>query len=429
VPVLQSLGIQSIGVLIHEGGEAGAGAPPAPYDACADLAGPITGINAAVSPAVDVIISAHTHQAYNCLLTDPAGRPRLVTQAGFYGRLITDIRLSVDPLTGDVDRDAASYTAQNVPVTRDAPDADIQAIVDYWTAQSAIEGNQVVGQATADILRAGAPPAAATRDAESSLGNLVAQAQLEALANPTYGQPVIAFMNPGGLRTDIAAGDVTYGELFNVQPFGNTVNAITLTGADIKKVLEEQFQADQARATQLFLGTSEGFGYAYDLGRPYGDRVDACSITLGGALVDPGGSYRVVANSFLIAGGDSFPGFTNGTDPVTGPVDVDTSVEYFAAHSPVSPPAVGHAVPTSNRVGCAATGGGTATPTPTPAPPATPAPPTHAVVGGGSGGTTSGSLAYTGAPVGSMLGLGGVLLAAGLLLTAAGYRRRRGLAD
>ncbi|MCW2510036.1 MAG: putative 5-nucleotidase [Modestobacter sp.] len=430
VPVLQSLGIQSIGVLIHEGGEAGAAAPPAPYDGCVGLTGPITDINAAVSPAVDVIISAHSHQAYNCLLTDPAGQPRLVTQAGFYGRLVTDIRLSVDPLTGDVDRNAAYYTAHNVPVTRNAPDAAVQAIVDYWTAQSAVEGNRIVGQASADILRAGAPPAAATRDAESSLGNLVAQAQLEALKSPTYGDPVIAFMNPGGLRTDILAGDVTYSELFNVQPFGNTVNAVTLTGADVKQVLEEQFQKDQARGTQLILGTSEGFSYSYDPARPFGDRVDACSIALNGAPIDPAGSYRVVANSFLIAGGDSFTGFTHGTDPVTGPVDVDTSVDYFAAHSPVSPPAVGHGTATSNRITCAAPAGGDGgTVSPPPAGGSSTPRGVRNPVGSGSGRSGSGSLAYTGAPVAEMAGLGAALLLSGAVVMTAGYRRRRGLAD
>jgi 5'-nucleotidase len=249
-------------------------------------------------------------------------------------------------------------------------------------------------------------------------------------------------MNPGGLRTDISAGDVTYSELFNVQPFGNTVNAITLTGADIKQVLEEQFQKDQARASQLILGTSEGFSYSFDLARPYGDRVDPCSITLDGQLLDPAGSYRVAANSFLIAGGDSFTGFTKGTDPVTGPVDVDTSVQYFRAHSPVSPPAVGHATATTDRLTCTTPGGGgvTATPTPTPSP----VPPTgdgsatpggsggvRAVVGSGSSGSGSGgrSLAYTGVPVLQFLGLGGGLVVAGVGLTAAGYRRRRGLAD
>ncbi|MCU1605741.1 MAG: putative 5-nucleotidase, partial [Modestobacter sp.] len=366
VPTIRAMGIESIGVLVHEGGSAGAAAPPAaPYDGCSGLTGPILDINARTTAAVDFIVSAHSHQAYNCRLTDPSGQPRLVTQAGFYGRLVTDIRLSIDPRTGDVDRTAGAYSATNVPVTRTATDPAVAAIVTYWTDRSAVAGNVVVGQATADILRSGAPPAA-TRDAESSLGNLVAQSQLEALQADQYGRPVIAFMNPGGLRTDIAAGEVTYSELFNVQPFGNTVNAITLTGADIRQVLEEQFQKDQARGTQLVLGTSAGFRYRYDLSRPYGDRVDACSITLNGQVLDPAGAYRVAANSFLAVGGDSFTAFAHGTDPVTGPVDVDTAVGYFKAHSPVAPPAADHGTATSERPGCGE--GGTPPPT-TPAPP------------------------------------------------------------
>ncbi|MCW2675943.1 MAG: putative 5-nucleotidase [Modestobacter sp.] len=436
VPTIQAMGIQSIGVLVHEGGQAGAAAPPAaPYDGCSGLTGPILDINAKTSAAVDFIVSAHSHQAYNCRLTDPSGRPRLVTQAGFYGRLVTDIRLSIDPLTGDVDRAAGAYSATNVPVTRTATDPTVAAIVKYWTDRSADAGNVVVGRATADILRSGAPPAAATRDAESSLGNLVAQSQLEALQEDQYGRPVIAFMNPGGLRTDIAAGDVTYSELFNVQPFGNTVNAITLTGADVRRILEEQFQKDQARGTQLVLGTSAGFSYRYDLSRPYGDRVDPCSIMLNGQVLDPAGTYRVAANSFLVAGGDSFTGFAHGTAPVTGPVDVDTAVAYFKAHSPVAPPAADHSRATTERLGCGGDGGGATPPMP---PPTIPAPPVaQPIVGGGAGTGTGphrssaagGSLAYTGVPVAQSLGLGGALVAGGVALTAAGYRRRRDLAD
>ncbi len=117
-----------------------------------------------------------------------------------------------------------------------------------------------------------------------------------------------------------------------MQPFGNTVDVTTLTGADIRAVLEQQFQSDQPRGTDLRLGTSEGFAYSYDPAQPYGQRVDPGSITLDGVLVDAGAAYRVVANSFLVGGGDSFTAFTNGTDGVTGPVDVDTSVAYFAAN-------------------------------------------------------------------------------------------------
>jgi 5'-nucleotidase len=359
--VLTTMGVKAIGVLIHEGGTNG-GADKLSPNGCDSLTGPIVDINNRISKDVDFIVSAHTHQMYNCLLPVPNSRPRLVTQAGYYGRLVTDIRLTIDSRTGDVDR-GATYRATNVPVDRQHPDKAVQAIVNYWNARSAVAGNVVVGSITADITRAyggvdanGKP--IENRGGESSLGNLVADAQLAAMQQDQYGHPVIAFMNPGGLRTDLdyeaseggeQPGEITYRELFNVQPFGNTVNAATLTGADIKQVLEEQFQADQKKAdggreSQLILGTNEGFGYSYDLTRPYGDRVLADTITLNGVTIDPAQSYRVVMNSFLAAGGDSFTAFTSGTDPVTGPVDVDTAVDYFKNHGgPVSPPPADHA--------------------------------------------------------------------------------------
>ena len=353
--VLVKQGIKAIGVTIHEGGTNTGADSPNP-DGCASLTGPIVDINNRIDDQVDFIVSAHTHQMYDCLLPVPGGRPRLVTQAGYYGRLVSDIRLTVNSSSGDIIRDAA-YSATNVPVTRSNPDPTVQGIVDYWNGRAAEAGNVVVGSITADITRAyggvdanGKP--IENRGGESSLGNLVARAQLEAMQQDQYGRPVIAFMNPGGLRTDLdyeaglggeQPGQITYRELYNVQPFGNTVNAATLTGAQIAQVLEQQFQADQTsgRRTQLILGTSDGFAYDYDLRQPYGQRVS--NITLDGAPLDPDAGYRVAMNSFLAAGGDSFTAFTSGTDPVTGPVDVDTSVAYFGLHSPVSPPPANHA--------------------------------------------------------------------------------------
>ena len=159
-------------------------------------------------------------------------------------------------------------------------------------------------------------------------------------------------MNPGGLRTDIAAGEVTFGDLFDVQPFANNVNALTMTGADIKQLLEQQFAIPGVRTTQLWLGTSAGFAYNYDPARAVNDRIDACSITINGVRVDPAASYRVVANSFLTAGGDGFTTFTRGTDLANGPVDVDTAVTYFQKNSPVAPPAADHATLTTDRLSC-----------------------------------------------------------------------------
>ncbi|MFW3169419.1 bifunctional metallophosphatase/5'-nucleotidase [Geodermatophilus sp. CPCC 206100] len=343
VPRLQRLGIEAIGVLIHEGGEA---TGPAALDpnGCDALTGPILEINDAVDPAVDLIVSAHTHQAHNCRLPVAGGEPRLVTQAGFYGRLVTDIRLTLDGRTGDVDR-TATYAATNVPVTREAADPAVQAIVDHWNARAAEAGDVVVGTVTGDLLRARAPDGTIVRDDESVLGTFVANAQLAgAQAVPELGAPVVAFMNPGGLRTDVAAGEVTYRELFDVQPFSNTVNTLTLTGAGIDDVLEQQFPT-AARSSTLLLSTSDGFSYEYDPARAEGDRVFDCSIRIGGTPVDPAAAYRVAVNSFLATGGDSFTAFAAGTDPVTGPVDVDTAVAYLTANSPLTPPPGDHAIP------------------------------------------------------------------------------------
>jgi len=165
-------------------------------------------------------------------------------------------------------------------------------------------------------------------------------------------------MNPGGVRTNIDAGEVTYRELFNVQPFGNTANTITLSGADIDDVLEQQYQQDPdgaagpnnagPRNTRLTMGTNKGFTWDYDLSQPYGSRVPDASVKLDGVTLVPTQTYRVAANSFLTTGGDSFTAFLNGTAVTTGPVDVDLLVEYFETRykatpsQAVSPPDANH---------------------------------------------------------------------------------------
>jgi 5'-nucleotidase len=351
VSVLHKKGIRAVGVLVHEGGTQ-SGPTASNPNGCDTLTGPIVDINDRLDPRVDLIVSAHTHSAYNCLLPAADDTQRLVTSAGFYGRLVSDIRLMIKPSNGDVDR-TATYRATNVAVTRSAPDAAVQKIVDYWVARSAGPKSIHAGDATADINRArnSAVPPAVVRDRESSLGNLIAQTQLDAL-RPNYGNPVVAFMNPGGLRTDIVAGDVTYGELYDVQPFANNVNAITMTGAEIKQLLEQQFPIPGVRTTQLWLGTSAGFAYNYDPARAVNDRIDACSIVINGTRVDPAVSYRVVANSFLTAGGDNFSAFLAGDNLASGPVDVESSFAYFQKNSPVAPPAADHATSTTQRLSC-----------------------------------------------------------------------------
>jgi 5'-nucleotidase len=342
VPVLQRQGVQAIGVLVHEGGTVkGANVEP-DINKCTELTGDIVDLNDRIDNAVDLIVSAHTHVAYNCKLPQSDGQQRLVTQAGYYGRLLTDIRLSIDRRTGDVDR-SATYQATNVPVTREAADPDVQAIVDYWNGRAAVPGNVPVGSITKDIL---APNGGSQRNREWPLVNLIADTQLYAMRqDPAAGLPQIAFMNPGGVRKSLLYapdGVITYRELFDVQPFSNTVNTLTLTGAEIDDLLEEQFPHDvlntvTGRKTQLILGVSKGFTFTYDAAAGEGNRVPDESIKLDGTTIGQDTNYRVVANGFLAPGGDSFDTFKLGTNPYVGMMDVDASVHYFKAFSPIDP--------------------------------------------------------------------------------------------
>jgi len=174
VPRLISQGVKAIGVLVHEGGVVD-DPNAAPYiNNCTGLKGDLVDINNKVSDQVDLIVSAHTHQAYNCLLPVPGGKPRLVTSAGYYGRLLTDIRVMIKPQNGDVDR-SATYQATNVPVQRNLSDPAVQRIVDYWNGRAAVTGNVPVGSITKDIP---APNGSGERNREAAMVNLVADTQL-----------------------------------------------------------------------------------------------------------------------------------------------------------------------------------------------------------------------------------------------------------
>ncbi len=331
VPELKQRGIETIVVLIHEGG---AQAAPAPYNGCVGISGAIVDIVNRFDPAVDVVISGHTHNAYNCVF--PNGM--LVTSAASFGRIVTDVDLTIDKTTGDV----VSMSANNNIVTRDVQkDSFITALIAKYNAIAAPLANRVIGSITAAITR--------TNNAagESALGDVIADGQLEATTAPELGGAVIAFMNPGGIRADLtypssAAGEgdgnVTYGEMFTVQPFGNSMVTMTLTGAQIEQVLEEQFTGCVPGTTSnRILQVSHGFTYAWSAGAAACDKVDPASIMLNGVVIDPAASYRVTVNSFLADGGDSFPTLKLGTDRLGGAVDTDAFEAYFAAHSPVAP--------------------------------------------------------------------------------------------
>ena len=175
---------------------------------------------------------------------------------------------------------------------------------------------------------------------ESPLGNIIADAQLVATRETSKGGADIAFTNPGGIRTDIARkenGAVTYADLFASQPFRNQLVTMTLTGKQIKGMLEQQWR-DPKRPR--ILQVSKGLSYAWDGTKPDGERVIAERMMLNGQTIDPAASYRVTVNNFLSVGGDGFTVFTEGTAPLTGIYAIDALNAYFGANSPVGPTAV-----------------------------------------------------------------------------------------
>jgi 5'-nucleotidase len=332
VKVLKKQKIKTIVILIHEGGTQNPNTvDTVTINQCNGISGPIVDIANNLDDEVDVVISGHTHLPYNCLIDN-----KLVTSAYSFGRLVTKVDLTINRASGNV----VSMAADNRIVTRDvALDAGITALIDKYKTLSAPLANRVVGAISADITRT------ANAAGESALGDVIADAQLDATNDPGFGDAVVAFMNPGGIRADLifatisggeAPGEVTYAEMFTVQPFGNSLVTMTLTGAQIERLLEEQF-AGCTLGTARILQVSAGFSYTWSASGPVCDKVDPSSITLNGTPINPAVSYRVTVNSFLADGGDSFPILTQGTDRLGGDVDTDALEKYLTAFAPVAP--------------------------------------------------------------------------------------------
>ncbi|MGV9295552.1 bifunctional metallophosphatase/5'-nucleotidase [Amycolatopsis sp. NPDC003676] len=328
--ILDRLGVKAQVVLLHQGDEALPGAGP--NDCKVQPDGAAATIAKNVTPKVDAIFTAHSHQQYNCVINDPAGQPRPVIQGASFGRLLSVVDLKIDRRTRDVVR--SQTKAHNEIVTRDVtPDPAVTKLVDEAKTKAAPIANKQVGTITADLPAAGGP------SGESPLGDVIADAQLEGTKS---NNAVIAMTNPGGIRADLtykssSAGEgdgvVTYGEAFTVQPFSNIMQTITLTGANLKSVLEQQW--GQPGGTKI-LQISKSLHYTYSAAAPVGSRVS--NITVNGTAVDPAAKYRVSVNNFLAAGGDGFTEFKKGTDLAGGPVDLDAFIAYLGAHPGIAPP-------------------------------------------------------------------------------------------
>ncbi len=335
--LLRKKGVKAIVVLLHEGGyNAGT------YNDCVGISDPIATMATQFSPEIDEIITGHTHDPYVCTIPDPKGRPRLVTSSAAYGQTVTETNLVIDRKSGEVLRGRS--TATNHLVERTTKDPEQTAIIDKWDAISGPLAARVVGSNADDITG----DASGDRGIETPMGDLVADAILWGTSAPANGGAQISLMNIGGVRSSFllapkyaeGSGEITYAEAYDVAPFGNLLVSMDLTGAQLKAILEQQYALGRPGGRDnLALGVSEGFGYSWDATAPEGSRVVDGSMTLNGTPMDMGTTYRVSTLNFLANGGDSFTGFSAGTNILGGAEDLANLVAFLEDNPGLTAPA------------------------------------------------------------------------------------------
>ncbi|HXC75123.1 MAG TPA: bifunctional metallophosphatase/5'-nucleotidase [Sphingomicrobium sp.] len=339
VPQLKAQGADAIVILLHQGGATSGG-----YNdkRCPDFTGDILPILAKLDPAVDLVVSGHTHRSYICEMPRQGAHPLLVTSAGSYGTLITDIRLTFSP-----DRHVIGERADNViiqgepyatgqgavPLVQSFPvfaaDPAVSALVSRYVDAAAPQANRIVGTLSGPVNRTMSP------DRENTAGDFLSDAML--FGGRKAGAQ-IAFTNQGGIRADLipaASGDVTYGQIFSVQPFGNDLVVLTLTGAQLKALLEQEFESGKNTPDKpTMLLPSQGLFYSYDSRRGSGQRI--VEMRLNGKPIDPAAKYRIAIGSFLATGGDNFTVFKQGADVTDLGVDLDATEAYLKTN-PAAP--------------------------------------------------------------------------------------------
>lgn len=312
VSALQQQGIHAFVILLHEGGSQ----DPyiGPTRAGTNVTGRVTDIVSHLDGDIDVVLSGHTHMFTNAYLANSAGNPVLVTQAYSYSMAFAEVDLVLDPATNDIVR----KTARIVPAYADVPpgtipDPEASALLNQSEILVGPSINQVIGTAATDITR--------EQDAagESALGDLVVDSQRNAM------QADVGFLSSGSIRDDVSAGNITWGDLYSVQPFAGTVQSMTLTGDQVKQALEQQWQTPSPPHNLMV----SGLVYTYDAAQPPGSKVT--DVKVNGLPLDQNAHYTAAMVDFLAGGGDCYTVFTQGTNLTSGGVDVDVLTSYVGS--------------------------------------------------------------------------------------------------
>lgn len=320
---LKHMGVKTIVVIIHDGGY-----QEGLYNESLNMSGPIVDVVNATDPEVDAFITGHTHQTYNANIDGC-----IVTQAGSAGTVLTDVDLVISNKTHDVVKEKS----RNIIVSRDVPkDPEVSELITEYKDLVAALANRVIGNITSDIT------AVMSNSGESALGDVIADAQLYATSDPEDGGAVVAFANPGGIRADLIynqqsaselPGEVTYGEVFSVQPSEISLVTMTLNGTQIDTLLEQQLDNPTPRILQV----SKSFSYAWNESAPAGNMIDISSIKINGTTIDPSSPYRVTVNNRMADGSYNLFVLKEGVNRTEGPLVRDALVNYIAAVSPVTP--------------------------------------------------------------------------------------------
>lgn len=317
VPQLKAEGADAIVLLIHQGGKT---TQFTTGNGCDGLSGGIVPILKKLDPAIVTVISGHTHWAYVCRNTPGVADGRLLTSAGKYGYFVTDLRLEFDPATHRL----IDQSARNVTVGSGTEDPAEKALVDRYAAAVAPIASRIVGHLSAPATRS-------AEDGESAAADLIADSMLAATRSAENGGAQLALVNATGVRVDLPGGDIRYDAAFAMMPFGNNLVVMTLTGAQLKAALEQQYAIPIRSGfhAPAALAPSAGFSFTVDMSKPEGSRV--IDMRLNGKAVDLNGRYRVVVNNYLAAGGDGLNAFTAGTEITDeGIIDLDALVAWIA---------------------------------------------------------------------------------------------------